>query len=561
MVVHNAPRILRLAMAVHPEYDQRYWRFVRDLRAGSIGFRWPVTQIRDNVWSITTDGGRTVMIRYRIALDPEGAAADAAWYSTLTRTGASVNSTDTFLYPLDYPDEPARVELDIPGTWRVATAMPDSGKPRVLFARNAYDLVDTPIMMGDLRLWSFNVRGIPHHVAYWPLPDAPAFDTTEFVGSIERFANATFELFGSAPYSSYTFLFQDGTWGGLEHTNSAQLGAQSKDLARNPRHYMGEIAHEFFHTWNLMALDPLGPNKVTADPPTPTRELWFTEGVTMYFAEILMRKSASTIDDESRLDELADEIRYYHANAGNIRISPERGSWASIYGPDSAGDYLSNFYTQGRLIAEVLDIILRDSTGGQRGMPDVMRAMYSRYAHKGVFSGLDIERVTGEVCGCNLHSFFENHVRNARPIEFNKYLTSLGLQAIVEMVPAADTTGTRWPDLRISAYQPLSGRMRVRLMHPETPWRRAGLRTGMEYVGIKGVPIDSFQDFRRAVRSIRIAEVVPVDVMADGKPLRINVTMTGYDQPRVRIVELPNATPGQRARRRQWEEAATGPKR
>jgi predicted metalloprotease with PDZ domain len=512
------------------------------------------------VWSIATDGGRNVIIRYRIALDPQAASGHAAWYSILKPTGASVNSTDTFLYPLDYPDEPARVRLAIPASWRVATELADSGNSRELFARNSYDLVDTPIMMGDLRHWSFNVRGIPHRVAYWPLPNAATFDTTEFVGSIERFANATFDLFGSAPYSSYTFLFQDGTWGGLEHTNSAQLGVQSTDLASNPRHYMGEIAHEFFHTWNLMALDPLGPNKVTADPPTPTKELWFTEGVTMYFAEVLMRKSGSTIDQQSRVDELADEIRYYHANAGNTRISPERGSWASIYGPDSAGDYLSNFYTQGRLIAEVLDIVLRDSTNGRRGMADVMRVMYSRYAHKGGFSGVDIERVTGEVCGCNLQRVFEDHVRNARPIEFNKYLTSLGLQAITEMVPAVDSAGTPWPDLRISAYQPPSGRMRVRLMHPETPWRRAGLHSGMEYVAIKGIPIDSFPDFRRAVRSIRIGEVIPVDVTDAGKKMRINVTMTGYDRHRVRIVELPNPTPAQRIRRREWEEATAAPK-
>lgn len=558
MRIRNAPPVLRLAMAVHPEYNQRYWRFVRDLTAESAGRPATVSREKDNIWKVATQSGDAT-VRYRIALQPENPTSRAAWHSFLGPTGASVNATDTFMYPLDYPDEPARVTLDIPPDWRVVTALARTGGERELSSRSAYDLVDTPILLGQLRLWSFNVGGVPHRVAYLPLPGAAQFDTAEFVGSIERFARATFDLFGGAPYSSYTFLFQDGAWGGLEHVNSTQLGAQSSDLARNPRHYMGEVAHEFVHTWNLMALDPLGPNEVTAYPPKPVKELWFSEGVTIYFADALMRRSRSTVDVQSRIDELADEISRYIANAGNTHVSPERGSWASVYGPDSAGEYFSNYYTQGRLIAEVLDIVVRDSTNGRRGMRDVMRAMYARYAGKGGFSGADVERVTGEVCGCNIHRIFEDHVRNARLIEFDKYLTSIGLRLVTEVVPAADTSGKRWVDLRITVYQPDSGRVRLRLMHPETVWRTAGLRTGMELVSIKAVPIDSFPDFIRAVRSGKIGDVIPVEVIADGVPRRIEVTLRGYDRTRVRIVEREDATPAQRERRRAWQAGITTP--
>jgi len=542
-------------MAVHPEYNQRYWRFVRDLTAQAAGGPTAVTRERDNVWTVTTRGG-SATVHYRIALEPANPASRPAWHSFLTSTGASVNSTDTFMYPLDFPNEPAQITLAIPAGWRVVTGLAlrrGGGSDRELSSRSSYDLVDTPLLLGQLRLWSFNVRGIPHRVAYWPLPNAVPFDTTEFVAAIERFAGATLELFGGAPYSSYTFLFQDGAWGGLEHVSSAQLGAQSADLARNPRHDMGEIAHEFVHTWNLMALDPQGPNKVTAEPPAPLRELWFSEGFTMYFAQVLMRKSASTIDDRSRIDELAQEITRYYANAGNTLVSPERGSWASIYGPDSAGDYLSNYYTQGRLVAEMLDIVVRDSTNGRRGMRDVMRRMYELYAHKRGYTGADVERVTNEVCGCNVHRIFEDHIRNARPIEFNNYLTRLGLQAVVESSPAVDTAGTPYADLRISAYQPETGRMRVRIMHPQSVWRSAGLATRMELVAMKGIPIDSFPDFRRAIRSVRLGDVVPVDVIADGAPRRVMVTVTGYERPRVRIVERPDATDAERRRRRDWD--------
>ncbi len=81
----------------------------------------------------------------------------------------------------------------------------------------------------------------------------------------------------------------------------------------------------------------------------------------------------------------------------------------------------------------------------------------------------------------------------------------------------------------------------------------------MELVAIKGIPIDSFPDFRRAIRSVRIGEVVPVDVIVDGAPRRIEVTVTGYNRTRVRIVDRPDATPAQRARHRVWEEPQAAP--
>jgi predicted metalloprotease with PDZ domain len=384
------------------------------------------------------------------------------------------------------------------------------------------------------------------------------FDTTEFVGSIERFARQAFALFGKAPYERYTFLFEDGAWGGLEHVGSVSIGAQSSDLARDPRHYMGEIAHEYFHTWNLVALNPRGPPTASAKPPTHTRELWWSEGVTMYYAETLQRRAGIPEGGQTRLRDLEEEIDRFYGNVGNSYLSPERGSWASIDPPDlNTGDYLSNYYTQGRLIAHALDIIIADSTAGRRGIDDVMRSMYDRFANKSAFTGVDIEHAVDGVCECNMHRFFEDHVRGAKPIDFNPLLAPLGLRVVLSTEPVADSSGTRYPDLRISAYAPpAGGRMRVRIMDPRTVWASAGLHTGMEWASLNKIPIDSFPDFRRAIRSIKLGEVVPAEVVRNGATQQINVRVTGYDRTRGRIVEIPNPMPAQLERRRVWLAAA-----
>jgi hypothetical protein len=74
----------------------------------------------------------------------------------------------------------------------------------------------------------------------------------------------------------------------------------------------------------------------------------------------------------------------------------------------------------------------------------------------------------------------------------------------------------------------------------------------MELVAFNNAPIDSFPSFRRAFRTIRLGQVVPVDILHDGVPTRVNVSVTGYARPRVRIVEDPSASPAQIERRAVW---------
>ena len=563
MQIEGAPRSIRLAMAVHPEYNDRFWRYVRNLRAESMGnpTHLAFAKESDNAWRVYTRNGYA-FVRYRIQLPREDPTNRAVWHTTLRADGASINATDTFLYLTDFPVAPVKVTLNIPQRWSIASSSYRPGPVISCFPRGGCErplegtttaLLDSPILLGALRFWNFAVQGVPHRVVYWPLPTATPFDTTEFVSAIERLAQQAFAVFGKAPFSSYTFLIEDGAWGGLEHVNSVSIGAQSSDLAKNPRHYMRELAHEYFHTWNLVSLNPRGLLLATADQPTHTRELWWSEGATIYYVQTLQRRAGIPETAKTRQQELEEEIDFFHGNAGNSYLSPERGSWSSIDPPDSTGDYRSNYYTQGRLIAHALDLFIADSTGGRRGMDDVMRLMYDRFAKKRAFTGVDIKRAVHDVCECNVHRFFEDHVRGAKPIDFDPLLAPLGLKVVLATAPVADdSTGTRFPDLRVSAYDLPTGRMRVRILDPRTVWRSAGLHTGMEWISLNRIPIDSFPDFRRAIRSIKLGDVVPVEVVRDGATQKIDVRVTGFERTRARVVEVPDATPAQLERRRVW---------
>jgi predicted metalloprotease with PDZ domain len=574
MQIGGAPRSVRLAMAVHPEYNDRFWRYVRDLRVDA-GSPAKLAVDRENVWRLLSHSG-SASISYRIQLPAECESSRPAWHTCIRSDGGSINPVDTFLYLPDFPSAQVDVWLHVPGrvAWGVAAgggfvpmaqvlrpgeqAQPGSQSPFWMARTDEATLLDSPILYGNaLRFWHFDIDRIPHTIAYWPLPNAMPFDTAQFVDAISKVAREAAAVFGKPPYAHYTFLLEDGAFGALEHMNSVTIGMPSRDLAKDPRAYLAQLAHEFFHTWNLVRLYPEGRGTLSDRDPEHSTGLWLSEGVTMYYADALLHRAGFPERGMSRADLVAEELESYYGNPGNRLISPEVASERAVDTTGINGDYQPNYYVQGRLIGTALDLIIRDSTNGRRGLDDLMRALYSRYAMKRGFTTDDVEHAASEVCACNLHPFFDDYVHNARSPDFDRYFRSIGLKVVADTIPAADSTGTRLPDTRIWAYAPKKGgRMRVMIQDPAGVWAKAGLHTGDEIVSFNSAPVDSSQDFRRAIRAVRLGDVVPVSIVRGGKPALLNVRVTGYDRVRVRILEVPDATPRERERRRLWLSAS-----
>jgi predicted metalloprotease with PDZ domain len=570
----DGPRSVRVAMAVHPEYNDRFWRYITDWQVNGYDKKALLQVDRENVWRVISHAGHA-QISYRIRLPAENPTNRAVWHTGLRTDGGSINPIDTFLYLPDFPDAEVSLTVHLPGSirWDVPilgrgyammaiVVLPGEPPPRIRrpvpmseAQTNTSTLLDSPILYGDsLRTWTFAIEGIPHSITYWPLPNATLFDTTRFVDGIQKVAREAVAVFGKPAYPNYQFLLEDGAWGALEHKNSVTIGMPSRDLAHDPHMYLPELAHEFFHAWNLMRLYPEGRGVLSADPPARSTGLWFSEGVTMYYAEALTRRAGFPERNMSRADLLAEEIESYYQTPGNTRISPEEASARAVDTTGRSGDYEANYYNQGRLIGTMLDLLIKDFSNGRNNLDDLMRDLYANFAMKRGFTTTDVERATSRVCFCVVNRFFADHVRNPHPLDFNRYLATIGLRAIVDTIPAVDSAGAPLPDTRVWAYPRRSdGRMRVWIHDPASVWARAGLHTGQDLVAFNGTPIDSFPDFRRAFRTIRMGQVVPVDIVQNGAR-QITVTVSGYNRVRVRIVPIPDATPSQKERLHVWEQ-------
>ena len=547
MRIHNAPPRFTLAAAAHPEYDDKYWHFIDDLSVD--GGR--VVRQDSVLWNVSS-AAREVVVRYRVR-PPEQPLPRSAWKAFVARSGALGGGPHTFLYVVGSENASAVVHVQAPPGWQVATPLKRLGN--AYHARDMFMLMDSPILAGQLREWRFAVRGVPHRVVYLPTPHTVAFDTTAFLNGLQRYVGATIDFFDKVPYDEYVFMYEDSAYsGGLEHVNSMTMGAMSNDLARNPNAVLPETAHEFFHTWNLMAMRPAEYRGVDYRVQPPVSSLWFSEGMTILYADLLRRRAGLPVTDSTRTAHLEYLIASYLGNPGNADHSAEEVSRVAYNAPPGAlGDFSGSTHLQGEIIGNMLDLIVRDATNGLRSLDDVMRLMYRRFAGRPGFTGLDVQLAVNEVCRCDVASFFDSYVRGGHAMDFDRYVGLIGLKPVVSWADARGTDGQLQPDLRMRGFTTSEGSdLSLLLWNPESIWLKAGLHTGDRLVSINGRRIQTWPDMRNTMGALHIGDTARIAVERATGPYVTTVTVASWRRPSVHMEEIANASEKQRRLREHW---------
>lgn len=323
--INKLPGTLRLAMFAHPEYDDRYWRYVKDLKVDGIND--PTAKIiREDsaLWRIQTRS-KEVTIHYTVQL-PTPKGVRNAWRPFLSTTSGLTGSTDAFMYVVGATKEPCHVKFILPPSWQIATGLEPTSDPTIFFAASAAVLMDCPVLVGHFSRWNFVVDGVPHQVAYMRLPGSPTFDSSMLVNNIQKIVEQAASLFKGLPYREYLFLIQDSSYGALEHSNSVTLGIPASDLAKDINSYMEDIAHEYFHAWNIMRIRPREYGDIDYKKPPLSKGLWFSEGLTMFYADLLCRRANLPMQDSTRALHIQHLINRYFSTPGNSTISPEKVS-------------------------------------------------------------------------------------------------------------------------------------------------------------------------------------------------------------------------------------------
>ncbi len=398
----------------------------------------PVTHSDPNNWQIQVGGAEQITVTYTL---PETKPGFFSENVQLRPKQAFFNGPATYLYIAGRKNTPSTVALHLPATWQVETALPKAATQSAdipAFAAPDYDtLADSPIVAAApdaITVREFTVNDIPHKAVYFGKIDAIK-DFDAFTPMLKKVVQAETKIMGGVPYKRYDFLFEaGGRGGGLEHLNSARL---SLFPGITPAQYAPFVAHEFFHLWNVKRIRPRSLGPFDYINPPRTRNLWFAEGVTEYYAHVATRRAGLT-SEENFLAHWKRAIASLERNPAHAKVTADDASLKVWDAGNSDGFGGLSYYQKGELIGLCLDLKIRGLTAGKKSLDDVMRLLMQRHAPpKRGYEEDELRDVVSEVAGQDLSAFYDLLARSTKEMLFAECLAYAGLDADLKPLPDA----------------------------------------------------------------------------------------------------------------------------
>jgi predicted metalloprotease with PDZ domain len=500
-----------------------------------------------NRWRIATGSAPAVTVRYRVY--GREMSVRTNWIDS---SFALLNGAPTFLTLADSPARPHEVVIEPAAGWtRSVTALPPmEGGPHRYVAPDYDTLVDSPILLGNPAVYEFTVGGKPHYLVNEG--EAGVFDGARAARDLEAIAAEHLRMWGSLPYDRYVFLnLLTEASGGLEHRDSSVLMA-SRWTTRTRRAYLSWLAlaaHELFHAWNVKRLRPIELGPFDYEDEVHTRSLWIVEGITDYYADLLLHR-AGLMTREEYLDALSNAIEELQTTPGRLVQSAALASfdaWIKYYRPDENSPNTSiSYYTKGAVVAFLLDAKIRRATGGRRSLDDVMRAAYARYSGPRGFTPDEFRAIAEQIAGQRLGAFWDAAVEGTAELDYEEALDTFGLRFRVPAPPQGPRRAWLGVVTRLDG-----GRLIVSQVRRGTPAYEAGLNVDDEILAIDNFRVRPDR-LEHRLEQYSPGDRVSVLVARRDELRRIDVTLGAEPARQWRLEVAPAATPGQSAQLASW---------
>jgi predicted metalloprotease with PDZ domain len=440
-------------------------------------------------WTVTGHGGE-VTVRYTLY----GDHADGT-YTGIDRTHAHLNMPATFMWARGLDDRSIELRVRVPdgSGWQVATQLAPTDDPYRFTAPDLAYFLDSPTEVSDFWLRSWEIDGQTIRVALHHA--GTEAEAARYADAVSAIVTSSRDLYGTLPafdFGSYTFLACYLPWvdgDGMEHRNSTVL-TSTGSLATNMTGLLGTVAHEFFHAWNVERIRPATLEPFDFERANMSRELWFAEGFTSYFDDLLLWRSG-LIGDEAfaqRMGAIANAVtnargRTYFSPVEMSMQAPFVDAATSVDPGNRLNTFLS-YYTWGSGIGMALDLELRSRFDGVTA-DHVMRAMWETHGVDEVpYEVDDVERAVARISGDAdfAADFFTRFVRGREAPDFRALLTPAG----IEVSPARP--GTAWLGPLSIRFQE-GGPVVTGTPREETSLYAAGVDRGDRIVSIGGRPV------------------------------------------------------------------------
>ncbi|RSK36192.1 M61 family metallopeptidase [Hymenobacter metallilatus] len=399
-------------------------------------------------WTVAGHDG-TVIFTYTLF----GDRTDGT-YAGIDSRHAHLNIPATLAYAQGLEQRPAAVQFQLPEGWTVASQL----KPEAdgtWTAPNLQYLMDSPTSLGpqQVRSWQLQGRTIEMQV----LHDGTPAELDAYVASTQKIVQEAAAIFGGLPeydFGRYTFVanYLPQTSGdGMEHRNSTSLTSNRPLRGPGAIDNLGTVAHEFFHSWNVERLRPQDLEPFDFQRANMSSNLWFAEGFTQYYGELLLRRAGVYTDDEYAKEALSGIVGAMLLSPGASRYSPVYMSQqapfvdaAAAIDPNNRPNTYLSYYYIGAANALALDLELRSRY--KTDLDTYMRTLWQQhgaqqnYAPARPYTLRDLQRVLGQVTKDTAFAgqFFRQHITGHQLPAYEELLAPAGL--LVRRARAGQTT-------------------------------------------------------------------------------------------------------------------------
>lgn len=442
-VTYRLPKVIQGTYAV-----SSFGRYIDDFKAFDYeGNEMPATKIDDNSWTINNAKKLdkiTYLVNDTYDIEINGGIGKDVPFSP----GGTNIEPENYVLNLHgfigYFDslKNNQYKLDVTGSadyirtsalQNVSSKVSEDGKTITTsyFANRYFEITDNPMMFGNLDVEEFQVGNIKIVLSvYSPNNVHSAKSLKETFFKMMQAQKTYMGDIDSTPrYDIYVYLSEGKEdspkgFGALEHhTSTVVVMPEAAPADAMAQSMIDIVSHEFFHIVTPLSVHSEDVHYFDYNNPTFSKHLWMYEGVTEYFATLFQVNQG-----------LVEESEFYNKIMGKIQAAAKMNDAMSftimsenVLKQPYKDQYL-NVYQKGALIGMCVDILMRESSDGNRGILSLMKELSNKYGKNKPFEDDKLIDEIVEMTYPSLRDFFDNHVIGDIPINYNDFFNKVGLE-------------------------------------------------------------------------------------------------------------------------------------
>lgn len=521
-------------------------RFISDFTAyDKRGKKIPVRQLHDNQFEITKPG-KVRRISYKVAETWDNPQPVNPVFrmsgSSLEKDHALINIHTLLGYFHGMQDNDMEIRLVHPPGWITGTALPFNSEG-ALIAPDFDFAVDSPILLGELSSASVEIGG--KKIEIFTYSKTGMIKSADLMNAMRDVFIATNKFVDGFPIDRYVLLFhfEDVNAGAWEHSYSSEYVLKEAPLDKKFADLIkGVAAHEIFHMVTPLNIHSELIEQFNFVTPSPSQHLWLYEGVTEWASDMIQLRGG-LITLEEFFQQISEKLTidgFFDKEVSLTELA------LSAFSEAGHTQYV-NIYHRGALVPLLMDILLLEKSGGERGLREVILELSRKYGVERAFSEKHFFDDFVAMTHPDMRTIIDRYVIDSEPLPIAEYFEKLGIR-YYPVLQYDETMPDRGHVIEYDGKQMVVSGLRERS-------QREGLMNGDKILAVNDIEAipDNLPEVMSILQNVAPGDTVTYRVDRDGTTLSLPLSVGEQqktEEHAFRVME--DASPAQVALREAW---------